>query len=195
MKKMTFSVYEIIIALCFILGGAVGCVVANNTQTSALSSSVMSYLDGFSVGYNGLYLFFTNFLNILKYPLVILIFSFTVFGVAVVPFCVGVRGYALAFSITSFLKVLGLSGYRIAFLVIGIQSFLTLPCFILLSITAIRICTYILRVNFLHIRTSKAYTASDLIPSLITFFIVTVFISCVAAVFDSFVVPSILQGI
>ncbi len=195
MKKTSISVYEWFVAVCFMLGSIIGCVLSNNTDTTSLTQAVTSYLDGFSVGYNSFYLFFTNVLNNLKFPIIIAIFSFTVFGVAVIPLCIGVRGYALAFSITSFLRVLGLSSFKIVLLTIGISSFFLLPCLVLLSVTAIRISMVSLRVNFLHVRASKAQSASNYIPMLITYFIITIFVACVCAAIDSFIVPYFLTSL
>jgi len=185
--------YEIFTAACFLLGGLAGVVAANCADEAALLTSISGYLDGFSVGYSSVYLFFTNFLTQLRYPLILFVFGFTVFGCLVIPSAIAVKGYALAFAFTSFFRVMGTNAYFVIPVLFGLQSLVTLPCLFLLAISGMRIGFILLRVHFLHIRGTQAVSGIPNLHGFITCFAVTAFMASVVALFDSFVTPQLIS--
>lgn len=77
--------------------------------------------------------FLTVFAGCVKYHIAAIIFGFSILGIVSVPALGAVRGFFLTFSISSIVRVFGGQGILLSLSVFGISSFLTLPCFFILS--------------------------------------------------------------
>ena len=70
----------------------------------------------------------------LRWPLLALLLGLTALGVLGLPILFGVRGFLLAFSIASFVRAFGGSGWLLACLVFGIGEILSLPVLFILGV-------------------------------------------------------------
>lgn len=134
-----FSPATAISAALFLVGAVVGSVIGSKITPEAsgsLYTYVFDYLNSIKEfdfsRFNLLYALFNNF----KYHLVVFILGFAGFGMFLIPFVSGVRGFFLSLSVSAFVRLLGSAGISLSMAAFGIQAVLTLPCLLILSSVA-----------------------------------------------------------
>ena len=193
MKKRLTSVtqYELIVAVCFLLGGILGVTMAGKSEIASLQESVKEYINSSQGGYSNIFLYFTNLLNLLKYPLILFLFGFTIFGIGVIPVVVGIKGYALAFAFSTYIRVFDHQAIQAILISFGLQSVLSLPCIFLMAICGLQLSWKLFHMNFLH--TAKARAGKPDLRLYITYFIICLFVLFLTALIDTFIIPQFLS--
>jgi len=123
-------------AAFFTLGGLAGCFLAFRV-TGAGIETMTAYLDRFLETAR------SGGLNIpelpellwrsLRWPLAAFLLGFSALGLLGIPALCSMRGFFLAFSISSFAQAYGQQGLAIAFILLGIPGLLSIPSFMLLT--------------------------------------------------------------
>lgn len=115
--------------LCGALLGAYGARFADQ----ALSD----YLEGWLSILKGGELSFPSFWQVLwntvKYPLLVVFFSFSLVGVVAIPVVSAVRGFLLSFSAIVMINTYGSGAWGLVLSVLGLGSLFSIPCLFLLS--------------------------------------------------------------
>lgn len=124
-------------AAFFFLGGLAGCLLASQVGGGG-SDSLTLYLKGFlsaaqAGGVSGPALLPLVW-ETARWPVLALLLGFTALGILGLPLLFGVRGFLLAFSIASFVRMFGGAGGLLAFLVFGVSGVLAVPAFFVLGV-------------------------------------------------------------
>lgn len=118
----------LITGLCFIVGAVCGCALAAyGGETDSLVREAGGYTS--IVKASGLQVA----VDVLKYPLIVFLCGLSAAGVLLIPAAMGVRGFFLAFSVTTFVRLYGGMGLVFSLSVFGVQCFLVFPLLMLLS--------------------------------------------------------------
>jgi len=181
-----------LIALCFLFGGLSGCINSCRTDFAQLQTDVESYFQNYSVGYNHLHLFFTNVLHQMKYPLILFVFGFTIFGSIAAVALVCIKGYTLAFAFSALIRVHGIKGYFLIPVMFGSQCLFVLPFFFLLASVCFRLSFSFLRKHYGNKHIAHLFYGQESIHSFMTHLAVVAFFAFICAAFDTYVTPQIL---
>ena len=123
-------------AAFFALGGLTGCLLAFRLAGVGMDA-MAAYLDRFlSVAQAGgmdIPVLPELLWRTLRWPLAAFLLGFSVLGVLGVPLLCSLRGFFLAFSIASFAQAYGHDGLAVAFFLLGVPGFLSVPAFMLLT--------------------------------------------------------------
>ncbi len=126
----------LLIAGGFLLGGIFGCVMAASVSGNgslALSSYIQEFLTAMrnnTAAGPGL---ISAGWTVLRWPLLVMILSCSTLGVLGIPAVFFLRGFLFAFCISAFVQVLGASGLVFALLLLGVESFISIPVLFLLG--------------------------------------------------------------
>ena len=133
-----------ICSACFLAGGLLGCLFISNLSNT-ICEKLAAYLRNF------LHLAQCGGLNVpsllsllweyIRWPLLVLLLSFTTVGIVGVPILFTVRGFFFAFSIASFVRVLGAAGCLLALALFGLTGLFAIPVFFVLGIHAMLFST------------------------------------------------------
>jgi len=115
----------VLLALCFVIGSAVGCVVS---ELSSLEDE-FSFPDAVDRNLAG---FLSVFWSCAKYSLFAALLAGTVYGLFAIPLLCALRGYLLSCTVASFAA----SGRIFALLFIGLPALFTVPCLFLVGADA-----------------------------------------------------------
>lgn len=118
----------IFLCICFIIGAITGSVIAANGGDSA---QIASLITDYSVSSD--VTFWKVIVNVFRFPAIIVLCGFCVFGSVLIPTVVAVRGFMLLFTITTFVRFFGLPGLFFSAALFGIQCLLLLPCILILA--------------------------------------------------------------
>lgn len=124
------------VAVCFFLGGAAGCILAFSVSGEG-GGGLNAYLTGFlaaaEAGETVRPALWSLVWEILRWPLLILLFSCTAIGTVGIPVLFAVRGFLLSFSIASFARALGGGGELLALLLFGLPGAAAVPALFVLG--------------------------------------------------------------
>lgn len=127
----------VLLSACFLAGGVAGCLVAAQVG-GAGETSLNDYLNAFlraaQAGRVDAPALWAQVWDTLRWPLLALLLGFTALGVLGLPALFAVRGFLLAFSISSFLRAFGGPGWLLAWLVFGLGGALCLPALFVLGV-------------------------------------------------------------
>ena len=127
----------IILSICFLAGGLTGCLVAaqvGGAGETSLNAYLQAFLQAAQSGAVDAPTLWSQVWDTLRWPLLALLLGLTALGVLGLPILFGVRGFLLAFSIASFVRAFGGSGWLLACLVFGIGEILSLPVLFILGV-------------------------------------------------------------
>lgn len=82
--------------------------------------------------------FLKTLVSLYKYPMVIFLLGYTAFGIFFIPVVLILRGYFISFCVTSIVRGLGYKGLLTAFSIYGLQTVLSIPCLLVISMKAMR---------------------------------------------------------
>lgn len=126
----------ILISGGFLLGGIFGCVMAASVSGSgslALSSYIQDFLSAVrSNAAAGPGLISAGW-AVLRWPLLVMLLSCSTLGILGIPAVFFLRGFLFTFCISAFVQVLGVSGLLFALVLLGVESFLSIPVLFLLG--------------------------------------------------------------
>lgn len=126
-----------VLGTCFFAGGLAGCLLAGHVD-GAGSESLSAYLNSFLQAAGGGELEGPALASLvwgeLRWPLLVLLLGFTALGLLALPAVFALRGFLLAFSISTFVRLLGRKGCLLAGLVFGIPGALAVPALFVLGV-------------------------------------------------------------
>lgn len=124
-------------AACFLLGGLVGCLLASHIGGGG-QESLAAYVEGFlraaQAGEITAPALASLVWDTVRWPLLALLLGFTALGLLGLPLLFAVRGFLLAFSIASFVRLFGGAGCLLALLVFGVSGALSVPVLFVLGV-------------------------------------------------------------
>lgn len=127
----------VVVSTCFLAGGIIGCLTAGQVIGGG-EDCVSAYLTAFITTAQSGEIFcldmFALLWGLFRWPLFGVLLGFTALGLVGIPILFGVRGFALAFSIASFVGLYGGAGGILAFLLFGLSGVVTLPVLFVLGL-------------------------------------------------------------
>ena len=127
----------VVTAAFFTLGGLAGCLLAFHA-TEIGTEAMAAYLDRFLVTAQAGGLNTPAIPELLwrsfRWLLAVFLLGFSALGILGIPALCSMRGFFLAFSIASFAQAYGRNGLSVAFLLLGLPGFLSVPAFMLSAV-------------------------------------------------------------
>ena len=124
------------VSACFFLGGLAGCLLAGCVDGGG-QESLAAYVEGFlraaQAGETAPPALAALVWDTLRWPLLALLLGFTALGLLALPLLFAVRGFLLAFSIASFVRLFGGTGCLLALLVFGVGGAFSVPVLVVLQ--------------------------------------------------------------
>lgn len=121
---------------CFAVGGLLGCLLASWIG-GAGSDGLTSYIQSFLQAAQGEYAASPAILPLLweqvRYPLAVVLLSFTALGVIAIPALFGLRGFFLSFAISAFVRMFGGDGIVFALILFGLSGVISVPVLFVLG--------------------------------------------------------------
>lgn len=130
----------LLLASGFFLGGVFGCIFASSVcgnASLALSSYINEFIASIKAGTIQMPSVISSIWSIFRWPLITVLLSFSVFGIIGIPVLFFIRGFLFTFCVSSFALVLGNHGLLYAFLLLGVESFLSIPVLFLFGLQGI----------------------------------------------------------
>jgi hypothetical protein len=124
----------------FFLGGVFGCIFASSVcgnGSLALSSYINEFIASIRAGTIQMPSVLSSIWSIFRWPIITVLLSFTAFGMIGIPVLFFIRGFLFTFCVSSFALVLGKHGLLYAFLLLGVESFLSIPVLFLIGLQGI----------------------------------------------------------
>lgn len=126
-----------VLGVCFFSGGLAGCLLAGRVGgagSESLSAYLNSFLQSAGAGEMEGPALASLAWGELRWPFLVLLLGFTALGLLALPAVFALRGFLLAFSISSFVRLLGREGCLLAILVFGIPGALAVPALFVLGV-------------------------------------------------------------
>ncbi len=95
------------------------------------SAAVQNVTPGLQTVLQSLFLYF-------RYPLLVFLLGFASFGVTLIPLLSALLAFSFSYSVCCFVAALGTKGMVLALALLGLRYLLTLPCFLVLGVPALR---------------------------------------------------------
>lgn len=114
----------------------VGC--ASGAGGTALSGYIEGFAAALRTGGLGAPSVLAACWSVLRWPLLVLALSYVRFGLIGIPLVLCARGFLFSFCIAAFVQVLGRSGLLFALLLLGVESFLSIPVLFILAAQALQ---------------------------------------------------------
>ena len=125
------------VSASFFLGGLAGCLLAGCVDGGG-QESLAAYVEGFlraaQAGEAAPPALAALVWETLRWPLLALLLGFTALGLLALPLLFAVRGFLLAFSIASFVRLFGGTGCLLALLVFGVGGAFSVPVLFVLGV-------------------------------------------------------------
>ena len=139
----------LICGITFLCGCIIGTFSAGLVKdTSSLNSLLSDYISYYLNGAADKPDFITTLFEVYKYHLAAIFLGLTVPGVLLLPALSAVRGFMLSYCVSAIVRLLGGNGVWLALSIFGIRTFITIPCFFILSVYAYSCSAYIFRQSF-----------------------------------------------
>ncbi len=122
----------VIFLLCGIVLGCLSGKYINADSGGFLGEYLKNYEDISHTGAAG-YSFGKTLFNLVKYPALIFIFSFSAIGIFCIPCIVFLKGLFSAISVSAVISSVGSKGILVALSMFGLQTFITFPCILIIS--------------------------------------------------------------
>lgn len=120
----------------FVLGAFLGCVLAASVS-GAGSMALDTYMSGFTAALREGSVQAPSLMAaswaVLRWPLAVLLLGYVSFGLIGIPLLVCARGFFFTFCIAAFVQTLGGKGLLFALLLLGVESFLSIPVLFVLA--------------------------------------------------------------
>ena len=127
-------------AVFFFLGGLAGCLLAGSVDgggQESLAAYVEGYLQAAQAGEASPPALAALVWETVRWPLLALLLGFTALGLLGLPLLFAARGFLLAFSIASFVRLFGGAGCLLALLVFGVGGAFTVPVLFVLGVQSL----------------------------------------------------------
>lgn len=132
----SISVSLAILSAILLCGVVAGCITASyigGDSGKTLSDYMTRYVTSIGSEAGAISLLPGTAWNIYKYPIFAFVFGFTVLGIVLIPATVALRGFFLAFSIGTMIRLFGYQGMVLALAIFGIQTLIGIPCLLVIS--------------------------------------------------------------
>lgn len=130
--------YLFTLLICFSVGALCGFLLAFLGEPSIeLENYLLDYFGLVSERELGIS-FFSVFWDCVRWPLFVILFGFTAFGVVLIPLVFLIRGFLLSYSVASFGVLLGDKGVAVAAVLFGISVLLILPVLFVIGCESLR---------------------------------------------------------
>ncbi len=189
--KSISSLNLAIMVIFLLCGGVAGCIFALSAKHSPdllsfqcdIVSVVKNEVDAYS--------FWSTYFNLAKYPCIIFLLSFTVFGYAVIPIIISLKSFFLTFSISTVLQLYGVKRFFLSVSMFGIQTFLSIPTLLLIAALGVEIskCFSI----FLKNRKGNPSIKDKLIARYVIVFIALLFLLLLFTFLDITITPLLVS--
>jgi hypothetical protein len=126
-----------VLSAAFALGALVGCGLAasvGGNGSDVLAAYIQGYLAQAGAGAASPPELLTLVWQVIRWPLLTLLLSFTALGIAGIPILFAVRGFLFSFAVASFIRMFGAAGAWLAFLIFGISGLLAVPVLFTLGV-------------------------------------------------------------
>lgn len=176
--KSSFSLA--LISVCFLLGAAAGSLVA---MTVADSGELITFFGDMVEGAKQGALqnsFWRVLLPNLLWPALILLFSFSPFGIAGIPVCVLAKGFLISYSVSAIFRAFGFDGIWLALISVGLPNLIYVPVIVIASMLGLRVASGIQQaraVSYFHAATLSVFVGlaafqAFLQPRLVTWLLI-----------------------
>ncbi len=122
----------VIFLLCGIVSGCVAMIYSNDESILFLDSYIQQYDKISRNGIEG-YSYLKTLFNMCKYPTLIFLLSFTALGLLCIPCVVFLKGFFISMSVSAIVRTMSAKGIWVALSMFGVQTFITLPCILIIS--------------------------------------------------------------
>lgn len=182
-----------VIGVCFFLGGLAGCLLAGyvgEASSESLSAYLQSFLQTAGAGDAAPPALAALVWNAVRWPLLALLLGFTALGLLGLPILFATRGFLLAFSIASFVRLFGSTGCLLALLLFGLTEALAIPVLFVVGVQ-----------SFLAARVLAGRFWGDgriPVPYGTCYFLrcgICAGVLCVCVLLDYLVVPALISGL
>lgn len=132
-----------ILSASFLLGTVLGCLAAGGvgeSETGPLTNYIQRFLLAAREGRMLRPEFPAILWETVRWPLLTVLFSFTVLGLAGIPALFFLRGFLLSFAVASFVRVLGGEGMVLALLIFGTTAVISIPVIFVLGMQGFSSC-------------------------------------------------------
>jgi len=129
-----------VVGACFFLGGLAGCLLAGyvgGDGREGLSAYLQNFLQAASAGEMDSPALAALVWSTVRWPLLALLLGFTALGLLGLPILFLIRGFLLAFSIASFVRLFGSMGCLLALLVFGLTQALAVPVLFVVGVQSL----------------------------------------------------------
>ncbi len=126
----------LLLAFPFLIGGIIGtacAAMAEGEGAIALKQYIEAYLSAAEAGLLSTCSFWSLLWDNFRFPVLVFLLGFTGLGLLGIPILLGVRGFLLAFSLSSFIKLFGVEGAGVAFTLLGVAELVVLPVLFILG--------------------------------------------------------------
>lgn len=180
----------IIFCAMFIAGSIIGVIAAGYITSYSYSGDALALL-GFASGDGGSGVFL-RFLSDSKYHIISFLLGFTLFGTVVVPIVFGIRGFFLAFCVSTAARCLGGSFPLAVLLAYLPAALISLPCLFVISLRSFDASRQLNGSIFLR-RSSLAPKVYD--KSYFTVCMLCILIMLLLSIFDLHILPRIITAL
>ncbi len=182
-----------IMIICFLCGIVSGCVTitySNAESMPFLDSYIQQYNEISQIGVGG-YSYLKTLFNMCKYPTLIFLLSFTALGVLCIPCAVFLKGFFVSMSASAVVHAIGVKGIWVALSMFGIQTFISLPCILIISSIAFEFSKVFADVLRRNPHGSAVYPIS--LKSYVILFSACIILLLIAALADMLLTPFLIN--
>jgi len=175
--------------LCGIIAGGIANSYLSADSGQALGKYISEFISSHSLDADPKRPFLDAIINSFKYPIVIFLLGYTVFGFASIPIIVFLKGFFISFSATAIMRTLGYQGIALALSMYGIQAFFSIPCILIIATQAMKQSLIFLTL----IRTEKNKRNIHPFPKkYIISFIICIITLLLCSIFEVYTVPKLV---
>jgi len=182
----------VILSICFFLGGLFGIILAANVAgdgSDSLSLYLTHFVDVAGTGEIRIPALLSLLWEVFRWPLLTLLLGFTAIGVIGIPVLFAARGFFLAFSIATFVRVFGAAGDLLAFLLFGVTGLISLPVLFVLGTQGMGAAAGLAGGVVRGERAAPRYDSAYLLRV-----VCCMFALCVCVLIEYLAVPALLSG-
>ena len=179
--------YVLVLSLCFLLGGLIGCLFGRSVSDGAALDSYLRQYTGSMSEHMVSLRFLPMLFDTLRIPVLVFLLSLSFVGFVGIPCIFAVRGFCLCLCVSCFVDTFGLGGTFMAFVLFGLSALVSIPALFLLGVHGLRRCRAMSRSSFRNSRGALLPEGAFMTASGISF--VLVFLS---SLIEFWIIPLLL---
>jgi hypothetical protein len=133
----------VVLSAAFLLGGVVGCALAASVGgggSESLTAYIQEYWAAVQAGLTEPPALLSVVWETVRWPGLAVLLGFTALGFVGIPVLFVVRGFLMSFTISSFIRMFGVAGGGMAFLLFGVTGLFALPTLFVLGVQGLSAC-------------------------------------------------------